>query len=153
RRRRARRPRLADLARPLGKFPRRQLRRCPPMSPPAPRWRPSAFIVASALAHVAALGAVVARPRLWPVALGAVVADHLALTAAGLWRRSTLLGRTLTRLPAAAAPGRVALTIDDGPDPEVTPQVLRLLEAHRATVTFFCIGEQVARHAGLARDI
>ena len=122
-------------------------------APRARRWRPSAFIVGSALTHLAALGACVARPRLWPVALGAVIADHLALTAAGLWPRSTLLGPNLTRLPAAAASGRVALTIDDGPDPDVTPRVLELLEAHRATVTFFCIGERVTRHAALAREI
>jgi peptidoglycan/xylan/chitin deacetylase (PgdA/CDA1 family) len=123
------------------------------MSAPAPRrWRPSAFIAGSALLHVAAIATVAARARLWPLALGAIVADHLALTGAGLWPRSRLLGPNMTRLPGAAAK-RVALTIDDGPDPEVTPAVLALLEAHRASATFFCIGERVARHAALARDI
>jgi peptidoglycan/xylan/chitin deacetylase (PgdA/CDA1 family) len=123
------------------------------MSEPAPRrWRPSAFIAGSALLHVAAIATVAVRSRWWPLALGAVVADHLALTGAGLWPRSRLLGPNLTRLPAAAAQS-VALTIDDGPDPEVTPAVLALLEAHRASATFFCIGERVARHAALARDI
>src|SRR6266404_2480759 len=84
----------------------------------------------------------------------AVVADHLLLTAAGLWPRSRLLGPNWTRLPACAGgPATIAITIDDGPDPEVTPRVLALLEAHGARATFFCIGERVARHPGLAREI
>ena len=68
------------------------------------------------------------------------------LTGAGLWPRSRWLGRNWTRLPAAAAArGEVALTIDDGPDPEVTPAVLDLLDAHGARATFFCIADRAAR--------
>ncbi len=115
-------------------------------------WRPAPFITASAALHVAAGLSVLARPRSWPLALGVVVADHLVLTAAGLWPRSSLLGPNWTRLPAAAR-GAVALTIDDGPDPEVTPQVLSLLQARGATASFFCIGERVERHRTLAREI
>jgi peptidoglycan/xylan/chitin deacetylase (PgdA/CDA1 family) len=47
----------------------------------------------------------------------------------------------------------VAITIDDGPDPEVTPQVLSQLADYRAHATFFCVGERVERYADLARDI
>jgi peptidoglycan/xylan/chitin deacetylase (PgdA/CDA1 family) len=47
----------------------------------------------------------------------------------------------------------VALTIDDGPDPLITPQVLELLDRLGCKATFFCIGERVAAHAELARDI
>jgi peptidoglycan/xylan/chitin deacetylase (PgdA/CDA1 family) len=47
----------------------------------------------------------------------------------------------------------VALTIDDGPDPLVTPQVLELLDRLGCKATFFCIGERVAAHAEIARDI
>jgi peptidoglycan/xylan/chitin deacetylase (PgdA/CDA1 family) len=94
------------------------------------------------------------RPNLWPWALGAVVADHLVLTAAGLWPRSRLLGPNWTRLPAAAAAtGAVAITIDDGPDPTITPRVLDVLDQHCAKATFFCIGELVRQHAQLAKEI
>ncbi len=120
------------------------------------RFRPSALIRGSLALHVAAAGAVLARPPLWPWALSAVVADHLLLTAAGLWPRSRLLGPNLTRLPGAQRRGgapAVALTIDDGPDPDVTPRVLALLAAHGARVTFFCIGERVERHPALAREM
>jgi peptidoglycan-N-acetylglucosamine deacetylase len=76
------------------------------------------------------------------------------LTAAGLWPRSSLLGPNVSTLPpAAAAQGAVAITLDDGPDPQVTPAVLDLLAAHGAKATFFCIGEQVYKHPALARRI
>lgn len=49
--------------------------------------------------------------------------------------------------------GGVALTFDDGPHPEGTPPVLETLARHRATATFFVIGEQVERFPSLAREI
>lgn len=47
----------------------------------------------------------------------------------------------------------VWLTIDDGPDPADTPQILALLAAHDARATFFVIGETAAAHPGLIRAI
>lgn len=43
----------------------------------------------------------------------------------------------------------VWLTIDDGPDPEDTPQILKLLACYRARATFFVIGENAVRQPGL----
>jgi peptidoglycan-N-acetylglucosamine deacetylase len=94
------------------------------------------------------------QPRTWPWALGAVAANHVGLAAAGLWPRSRLLGPNLIRLPAHSGDSaRVAITIDDGPDPDVTPRVLAQLAEHRAQATFFCVGERVERYADLAREI
>lgn len=118
------------------------------------RWKPSPLIRASTLLHLAAAAGVVAQPGAWPWALGLVAANHGVLTAAGLWPRSRLLGPNWTRLPPEAATrAEIALTIDDGPDPAVTPRVLDLLDAHRARATFFVIGEHVRRHPALAREI
>jgi peptidoglycan-N-acetylglucosamine deacetylase len=47
----------------------------------------------------------------------------------------------------------IALTIDDGPSPVYTPQVLRLLQQYRVTATFSMIGTQVAANPQLARDV
>jgi peptidoglycan/xylan/chitin deacetylase (PgdA/CDA1 family) len=47
----------------------------------------------------------------------------------------------------------VALTFDDGPDPESTPVLLDLLARRNIRATFFCIGERVARQPELARRI
>jgi len=116
--------------------------------------RSTSIFAASAAVHLGAVAGVVTRPPVWPWALGAVVANHAILTAAGLWPRSQLLGPNWVRLPAAStARDEVALTIDDGPDPAVTPRVLALLERHAAQATFFCIGERVERYAELAREI
>jgi peptidoglycan/xylan/chitin deacetylase (PgdA/CDA1 family) len=118
------------------------------------RWVPTPLLTASAAIHIGAGAAVLARPPLWPVALGAVVLNHAVLTAAGLWPRSRWLGPNWTRLPPACADrGEVAITIDDGPDPQVTPQVLSLLDAQRARASFFCVGERVLRYPDLAREI
>jgi peptidoglycan-N-acetylglucosamine deacetylase len=47
----------------------------------------------------------------------------------------------------------VALTFDDGPDPETTPVLLDLLAQAGLQATFFCVGQNVARHPDLARRI
>ncbi|RMG82814.1 MAG: polysaccharide deacetylase family protein [Bacteroidetes bacterium] len=41
---------------------------------------------------------------------------------------------------------KVFLTFDDGPIPEVTPWVLKTLEAFQARATFFCVGNNVEKH-------
>ena len=118
------------------------------------RWNPTLAIQTSVALHGVAVVLLVARPHLWPWIVGAIIADHLLLTAAGLWPRSRILGPNWTSLPQRmAASGAVAITIDDGPDPLVTPRVLDLLDEHHATATFFCIGELVERHSELAREI
>ncbi len=130
------------------------------MHPSAGPWRPSPLIRLSAALHLGALGVTLVRPQSWPWTLSAVIADHLLLAGSGLWPRSHLLGPNWTRLPASAdgatsgtPPAAVAITIDDGPDPEVTGPVLDVLARHEATATFFCIGERVERHRELAREI
>jgi len=104
--------------------------------------------------HALAAASIAVAPDTWPWALGAIALNHAGLTAAGLWPRSRLLGPNLTRLPAPAAERRqFALTLDDGPDAEVTPRVLDLLDAHGVRATFFCIAQRAAQHPALVRDI
>lgn len=113
-----------------------------------------AFVRASVAWHAGAALAAAVQPALWPWSLGAVVLNHAALTAIGLWPRSTWLGTNLTRLPAAAAARhQFAITIDDGPDPAVTPAVLDILDAHDARATFFCIATRAQAHPALCREI
>lgn len=39
----------------------------------------------------------------------------------------------------------IFLTFDDGPHPQITGEVLDLLDVYQAKATFFCVGENVAR--------
>jgi peptidoglycan-N-acetylglucosamine deacetylase len=56
-------------------------------------------------------------------------------------RNSLIFGRPITRLRTNVR--AVALTFDDGPNPEATPQILEALAARRVKATFFVLG----RHA------
>lgn len=48
---------------------------------------------------------------------------------------------------------RVALTFDDGPNPDTTPQILRLLKERNLKATFFVIGVKCERHPDLVKKI
>ncbi len=119
-----------------------------------PRWVPSPLLLASAALHAGAgLACCCARAcgRGRSAAWRRIICCSAA---AGLWPRSQLLGPNWTRLPAQSADrGEVAITIDDGPDPEVTPQVLSQLARNRAHASFFCVGERVERYPDLAQEI
>lgn len=128
------------------------------------RWAPSpalrvslwlhvaaALCLAGVAAHaVAAGGLTAASSTVLVLAVAAVVLDHLALTAAGLCPRCSVLGPNLTRLPEAAShQGMVAITVDDGPDPQVTPLVLDQLRDAGATASFFLIARKAEQQPAL----
>ncbi|AMJ68203.1 polysaccharide deacetylase [Hymenobacter sp. PAMC 26628] len=79
------------------------------------------------------------------------------LEGALLTRPPRLLHRLLPGVewhgPAAGPSGRpcLYLTFDDGPIPEETPWVLAQLAEHGAKATFFCVGDNLARHPEIAR--
>lgn len=60
--------------------------------------------------------------------------------------------RFLPRLAGAGRPDHIALTFDDGPDPNSTPWFLDALDALGVRATFFVLGEHVVRHPGLTRE-
>ena len=51
------------------------------------------------------------------------------------------------------AKDQVAITFDDGPDPNSTPQLLELLHHRRVPAAFFCVGKRVAKHPSLAAQM
>jgi peptidoglycan/xylan/chitin deacetylase (PgdA/CDA1 family) len=122
---------------------------------PHPRsWQPNPFIRWSVGLHLGAAAWIAAQPEAWPWVASAVAADQAVLSLAGLWPRSRLLGPNWTRLPPPAAERKeIALTFDDGPDPETTPRVLDLLDEFGARASFFCIGAEARRHPALCREI
>ncbi|MCA9554874.1 MAG: polysaccharide deacetylase family protein [Myxococcales bacterium] len=89
-------------------------------------------------------------PALWAVGLFALVVLGLLLD--GVFRpASVVLMPVLVRGDRRS--GCVALTFDDGPDPEVTPQILDALAAAGAKATFFAIGRHLEAHPALARRL
>jgi peptidoglycan-N-acetylglucosamine deacetylase len=50
-------------------------------------------------------------------------------------------------------PKVVALTIDDGPSPVYTPQVLKILRRYQITASFSMIGQNAAAFPGVAREV
>ena len=61
-----------------------------------------------------------------------------------------LFGRTMRRTGNS---GTIALTLDDGPNPAVTPGLLELFEEYSVRATFFVMGAHVRAFPQLAREI
>lgn len=85
-------------------------------------------------------------------AAAAVVAGTIAAAAHGAFHRnSPVFGRVVSRLPDRDR--AVALTFDDGPNPEATPRILDVLRDEEVHATFFLLGKHVERWPHLARRI
>ncbi|MBN1609825.1 MAG: polysaccharide deacetylase family protein [Polyangiaceae bacterium] len=83
-----------------------------------------------------------------------------------IWGHARNLVKTVAKRQCSHAPAkhwicwrvevgepRVALTFDDGPDPEYTPVVLDILADCRVHATFFVLGKLVERHGDLVERI
>ena len=117
-------------------------------------YRPPALLLGSIAVHAAGIAALAAAPRQWKAVAGTLFANHVVLAAACLWPKGQATGPNLLRLPAAGTGrGEISLTFDDGPDPEVTPRVLDLLEGAGQRATFFVIGRRARAHPELAAEI
>ena len=104
------------------------------------------------LAYGAATAGAVGALGFSPLSLGLPTGLFFALLADGIARPgSNVLYPTVTHGPRDSK--RVALTFDDGPDPEATPTVLDALAKHSARATFFTIGQSLEAHPQLARRI
>jgi len=118
------------------------------------RLRASPLLRASVVVHGAGAVALALSPQSALPIVATLAANHVVIGTAGMFPRCGWLGPNLTRLPDEAASRRlVALTFDDGPDPEVTPRVLALLAAAGQRATFFCIGEKALARPDLVREI
>jgi peptidoglycan/xylan/chitin deacetylase (PgdA/CDA1 family) len=107
-----------------------------------------AWIVAGAVGLTSAGVVASAQPAL---AAGAATARPAATSTAVPVRQrpAYYVHQILPHAPANA----VALTIDDGPDPTWTPQVLALLRQYHVHATFCIVGRQAQAHPDLVRRI
>ncbi|MEM6794846.1 MAG: polysaccharide deacetylase family protein [Acidobacteriota bacterium] len=121
--------------------------------PPRPAATPPLHTLSAAW-HAAVVAGMAAGKVSWRRGAGALLANHAVLSLAGCLPRSPLLGPNLTSLPAGTprCPD-VALSFDDGPDPDVTPRVAEILEDRGLRGSFFCIGRRLRRYPEVARDL
>jgi cellulose synthase/poly-beta-1,6-N-acetylglucosamine synthase-like glycosyltransferase/peptidoglycan/xylan/chitin deacetylase (PgdA/CDA1 family)/spore germination protein YaaH len=75
-------------------------------------------------------------------------------------RFGDIVDETYTRVPtpyvirrSGDVPGKVALTFDDGPDQEWTPQILDILKAKGVKASFFVIGDNAESYPDLVQRI
>lgn len=92
---------------------------------------------------------------LWPWSHSAAIVVYFGIDAFVVWQiivpTAQGLGKIFTRFETTRR--EVWLTIDDGPDPDDTPQILALLAHHHAKATFFVIGKRAARYPNLISAI
>jgi peptidoglycan/xylan/chitin deacetylase (PgdA/CDA1 family) len=65
--------------------------------------------------------------------------------------RGNKVGNLIYKHPTSGK--KIALTFDDGPDPNHTPFLLDLFKAAEAKATFFAVGKQLERYPDLAKRI
>jgi peptidoglycan/xylan/chitin deacetylase (PgdA/CDA1 family) len=83
------------------------------------------------------------HPKRWVLGAIAAVGLLLILYQGVNSRTFQLFGKVVASVPC---PGKyIALTLDDGPTPEGTEQLLSLLERHHARATFFLVGDNLER--------
>jgi peptidoglycan/xylan/chitin deacetylase (PgdA/CDA1 family) len=96
-----------------------------------------------------------AVPFVWqvspPLALGSMAAFHAPLLYGALRPNNQFFGPVATRF--ATDEPEVWLTIDDGPTPHDTLDILHLLEKRGARATFFVRGDRARAHPELIREI
>lgn len=93
-------------------------------------------------------GAILLRGR---ARVAAWLAHEALRIAPAVARNHDLHGPVAQRFPTGK--NEVWLTIDDGPDPETTPEILDLLAAAGARASFFVIGRKVEWNRALAERI
>jgi peptidoglycan/xylan/chitin deacetylase (PgdA/CDA1 family) len=89
-----------------------------------------------------------AIPALLATGVGCVAGGTFAWAA--IAPSSQLFGSTIRHTGDSST---IALTFDDGPNPAVTPSLLKLLGGHNTKATFFLIGAHIEKAPELATEI
>jgi peptidoglycan-N-acetylglucosamine deacetylase len=91
------------------------------------------------------------QPPGLPFAVACAFAYGAVITIGVLFLKLRMFVDAIVRGPEGAK--GVALTFDDGPDPETTKEVLDVLERRGVKATFFVIGAKAEKHPEVVRDI
>jgi peptidoglycan/xylan/chitin deacetylase (PgdA/CDA1 family) len=113
--------------------------------------RKSLIIKVPALALTVLMLAFAPSPAAWIGAGLAFAAGVVGLALVVFDVNSSFWAPTLWRAPVPT--NAVALTFDDGPDPEFTPRVLQILADKKVPAAFFVVGQRAAAHPELLADM
>ena len=86
-----------------------------------------------------------------PALLGSTAAVAGVAAHGAFYRNSFVFGRALGRLPTQEP--ELALTFDDGPNPDATPRILDALGRAGVHATFFILGRHAERWPALVRRV
>ncbi|MEW1639418.1 polysaccharide deacetylase family protein [Streptomyces sp. NPDC093801] len=112
------------------------------------RRRTGAAVAATVLGLLAAAG----TPAFAATDASSSAGRSPAKSSAGPVHAAAAVPQGISRL--AQGTGRdIAITIDDGPDPTWTPQVLRVLRENHVKATFCLVGTRAQQHPELVREI
>lgn len=121
---------------------------------PARPWQPTTFVKSSFALHAVSAIAIGSAPATWPWALTAIAVNQALIGAAVMWPRSTWIGENIRCLPPSSVGNQeIALTFDDGPDPDITPRVLDLLDAAGQKASFYVVGERAEKYPQVIQEI
>jgi peptidoglycan/xylan/chitin deacetylase (PgdA/CDA1 family) len=70
-----------------------------------------------------------------------------------IWNLVSLFTAQRLYVRRRSAARTIYLTFDDGPHPEHTPALLEVLARHDAKATFFMLGDRVAKHSQIVRNV
>lgn len=97
---------------------------------------------------------IVVMPEKWVFAVSLISGNIVLVAAMVMCTRCGFWGANIVRLPPGSMKrGEIALTFDDGPDVQVTPRVLDILDRYGVKASFFCIGERAAAQSDLVAEI
>src|SRR4051812_45934388 len=97
---------------------------------------------------VLSIRSIAAAPPSLAVAIACALAYGLLIVAGVMFIRLRMFADAVLRGERG-----VALTFDDGPDPQTTNKVLEILAARDAKATFFVIGAKAEKHPDVIRAI
>jgi peptidoglycan-N-acetylglucosamine deacetylase len=86
----------------------------------------------------------------WALSLSLLV---ISVGAGVFLQGAGLFARPILAVSPERAPGKLALTFDDGPDATHTRRVMELLEAHGHRGTFFVIGRRAAEQPEILKEL
>jgi peptidoglycan/xylan/chitin deacetylase (PgdA/CDA1 family) len=103
------------------------------------------------IASVSILGILFFVPQWWPWIVGLHLAVQFLVIYPTVRPNCDWFGDVVKTFHTDR--NEVWLTIDDGPDPQSTPQILELLARYKARATFFVVGDRVRAYPALTRSI